>query len=92
MRGGAVWLTPQSQISFDTEQTCILALANIHHVVPATPMQQKPNGTSEPHIEPLKGVIQRCGLARNWANIDQAIVVTRGVGGVVSVKNDMRVK
>jgi hypothetical protein len=55
-------------------------------------MQQKSNGTSEPHIEPLKGVIQRCGLARNWANIDQAIVVTRGVGGVVSVKNDMRVK
>lgn len=55
-------------------------------------MQQKPNGKSEPHVEPLKGVVQLSGFARNWANIDQAIVVTRGVGGVVSVKNDMRVK
>jgi osmotically-inducible protein OsmY len=48
--------------------------------------------SAEINVETFKGVVQLSGFVSNWANIDQAVAVARGVSGVQSVKNDMRVK
>ena len=40
----------------------------------------------------FKGVVQLSGFVRSQADIDKAIQVARGVPGVKSVKNDMRLK
>jgi osmotically-inducible protein OsmY len=40
-------------------------------------------------VETFKGVVQ---LRQAQADIDQAVNVARGVAGVKSVKNDMRIK
>jgi len=37
-------------------------------------------------------VVQLSGFVRSQADIDQAVRVARGVAGVKSVKNDMRIK
>jgi len=40
----------------------------------------------------VSGVVQLSGFVRSQADIDQAVQVARGVAGVKSVKNDMRIK
>lgn len=47
---------------------------------------------SEINVETFKGVVQLSGFVRSQDNIATAIKVTRGVNGVKSVKNDMRLK
>jgi len=47
---------------------------------------------NEINVETFKGVVQLSGFVRSQADIDQAVRVARGVAGVKSVKNDMRVK
>ena len=47
---------------------------------------------SEINVETFKGVVQLSGFVRSYENITTAVSVTRGVKGVQSVKNDMRVK
>ena len=47
---------------------------------------------SEIHVETFKGVVQLSGLVRSQTDIDKAVQVARGVAGVKSVKNDMRIK
>lgn len=47
---------------------------------------------AEINVETYKGAVQLSGFVRSQANIATAIQVTRGVNGVRSVKNDMRVK
>lgn len=47
---------------------------------------------AEINVETFKGVVQLSGFVSSQADIDRAVVVTRGVAGVKSVKNDMRVK
>lgn len=47
---------------------------------------------AEINVETFKGVVQLSGFVNSQADIDRAVVVTRGVAGVKSVKNDMRVK
>ncbi len=47
---------------------------------------------NEINVETFKGVVQLSGFVRSQADIDQAIKVARGVAGVKSVKNDMRIK
>lgn len=44
------------------------------------------------NVETFKGVVQLTGFVSTRANIDRAVVVARGVKGVTSVKNDMRLK
>jgi osmotically-inducible protein OsmY len=44
------------------------------------------------NIETFKGVVQLSGFVSSRANMDKAVEVARGVGGVKSVKNDMRLK
>lgn len=48
--------------------------------------------SSEINVETFKGVVQLSGFVRSQADIDQAVQVARSVGGVKSVKNDMRLK
>ncbi|MDO8653977.1 MAG: BON domain-containing protein [Undibacterium sp.] len=48
--------------------------------------------SAEINVETFKGVVQLSGFVSSNANIDKAVAVTRSVKGVVSVKNDMRLK
>ncbi len=48
--------------------------------------------SAEINVETYKGVVQLSGFVRSQANINRAVEVARGVKGVKSVKNDMRVK
>jgi len=47
---------------------------------------------NEINVETFKGVVQLSGFVRSQADIDKAVQVARGVAGVKSVKNDMRLK
>lgn len=47
---------------------------------------------TEINVETFKGIVQLSGFVRSEANIATALNVTRGVKGVKSVKNDMRLK
>lgn len=44
------------------------------------------------NVETFKGVVQLSGFVSTQANINKAAEVARGVGGVKSVKNDMRLR
>jgi osmotically-inducible protein OsmY len=46
----------------------------------------------EINVETFKGVVQLSGFVSSRADIDRAVEVARGVPGVSSVRNDMRVK
>ena len=48
--------------------------------------------SSEINVETFKGVVQLSGFVNSQADIDKAVDLARGVKGVTSVKNDMRVK
>jgi len=48
--------------------------------------------SSEVNVETFKGVVQLSGFVNSQADINKAIEVARGVNGVKSVKNDMRLK
>lgn len=48
--------------------------------------------SSEINVETFKGVVQLSGFVSSSASIDKAVTITRSVKGVVSVKNDMRLK
>ena len=48
--------------------------------------------SSEINIETFKGVVQLSGFVSSRADINRAVEITRGIAGVKSVKNDMRVK
>jgi osmotically-inducible protein OsmY len=47
---------------------------------------------NEINVETFKGVVQLSGFVGSRADIDKAVEVARGITGVRSVKNDMRVK
>lgn len=47
---------------------------------------------SEINVETFKGVVQLSGFVNSQADINTAVRVASGVGGVKSVKNDMRLK
>jgi hyperosmotically inducible protein len=48
--------------------------------------------SAEINVETFKGAVQLSGFVRSQADINKAVEVTRVVGGVKSVKNDMRLK
>jgi hyperosmotically inducible protein len=48
--------------------------------------------SAEINVETFKGAVQLSGFVNSQADINKAVEVTRGVGGVKSVKNDMRLK
>jgi len=44
------------------------------------------------NVETFKGTVQLSGFVSSRADINKAVEVTRGVAGVTSVKNDMRLR
>jgi len=48
--------------------------------------------SAEINVETFKGVVQLSGFVNSQSDINRAVEVARGVKGVVSVKDDMRVK
>lgn len=48
--------------------------------------------SAEINVETFKGAVQLSGFVSSQANISKAVEVARGVGGVTSVKNDLRLK
>ena len=44
------------------------------------------------NVETYKGIVQLSGFVRSSTDINRAVEVARGVGGVTSVKNVMIVK
>ena len=48
--------------------------------------------SAEINVETFKGVVQLSGFVNSREDINKAVGVARGVGGVTSVKNDMRIK
>jgi len=48
--------------------------------------------SAEINVETFKGTVQLSGFVSSNANINRAVEIARGVGGVTSVKNDMRLK
>jgi hyperosmotically inducible protein len=48
--------------------------------------------SAEINVETFKGVVQLSGFVSTQADINKAVSVARAVGGVTSVKNDMRLK
>ena len=47
---------------------------------------------AEINVETFKGAVQLSGFVGSQAAANKAVEVARGVGGVKSVKNDMRIK
>jgi osmotically-inducible protein OsmY len=48
--------------------------------------------SSEINVETFKGVVQLSGFVGSQPEIDRAVELARGVEGVSSVKNDMRLR
>jgi osmotically-inducible protein OsmY len=48
--------------------------------------------SAEINVETFKGVVQLSGFVNSQGDINKAVEVARGVNGVKSVKNDMRLK
>jgi hyperosmotically inducible protein len=48
--------------------------------------------SAEINVETFKGVVQLSGFVNSQGDINKAVEVARGVGGVKSVRNDMRLK
>ncbi|RPH67010.1 MAG: BON domain-containing protein [Burkholderiales bacterium] len=48
--------------------------------------------SAEINVETFKGVVQLSGFVSSQAAVNKAVEVTRGVRGVTSVRNDMRLK
>ena len=48
--------------------------------------------SAEINVETFKGTVQLSGFVSSNADINKAVDVTRGVAGVTSVKNSMRLK
>ncbi len=48
--------------------------------------------SAEINVETFKGVVQLSGFVGSQADISTAVRVAQGVGGVRSVRNDMRLK
>ena len=48
--------------------------------------------SAEINVETFKGVVQLSGFVSSQSAANKAVEVVRSVGGVKSVKNDMRIK
>ncbi len=48
--------------------------------------------SAEINVETFKGVVQLSGFVNSQSDINKAVSIARGVKGVTSVRNDMRLK
>jgi osmotically-inducible protein OsmY len=60
--------------------------------VKAAILEEPTLSAAEINVETFKGVVQLSGFVSDRADINKAVEVARGVEGVKSVKNDMRIK
>lgn len=60
--------------------------------VKAAILKEEDLKVTEINVETFKGVVQLSGFVSSQADINQAVMMARGVAGVKSVKNDMRIK
>ena len=60
--------------------------------VKAAILEERSLKSAEINVETFKGVVQLSGFVSSQASVNKAVEVARSVGGVKSVKNDMRVK
>jgi osmotically-inducible protein OsmY len=60
--------------------------------VKAAILEEPALSSAEINVETFKGTVQLSGFVSSRADINKAVAVARGVGGVKSVKNDMRLK
>ena len=60
--------------------------------VKAAILDQPTLKSAEINVETFKGVVQLSGFVSSQAAVNKAVEVTRGIRGVTSVRNDMRVK
>lgn len=60
--------------------------------VKAAILDEKELKVTEINVETFKGVVQLSGFVSSQSDINRAADIARGVTGVKSVKNDMRVK
>lgn len=60
--------------------------------VKAAVLNEESLKSAEINVETFKGVVQLSGFVSTQTDINKAVEVARGVKGVTSVKNDMRVK
>ena len=60
--------------------------------VKAAILNERTLKVAEINVETFKGVVQLSGFVSSQAAANKAVEVARGVGGVKSVKNDMRIK
>lgn len=60
--------------------------------VKAAILEEPTLSSAEINVETFKGVVQLSGFVNHKNEINKAIEVARGVNGVKSVKNDMRLK
>jgi len=59
--------------------------------VKAALLDQPPLKSLDIHVDTFKGTVRLSGIVASRATIDQATEVARGVAGVKSVRNEMRV-
>jgi osmotically-inducible protein OsmY len=60
--------------------------------VKAAIVQDESLKAAEINVETFKGIVQLSGFVKSRTDISKAVEVARGVKGVISVKNDMRLK
>lgn len=60
--------------------------------VKAAILKEETLKVAEINVETFKGVVQLSGFVSSQEDINRAVVITRKVAGVKSVKNDMLVK
>lgn len=60
--------------------------------VKAAILQEPTLKVAEINVETFKGVVQLSGFVASQSDINTAVKIAAGVGGVKSVKNDMRLK
>ena len=70
----------------------VAGLGGVASLLVGTPLSDSTLKVNEINVETFKGVVQLSGFVRSQADIDQAVKVARGVAGVKSVKNNMRIK
>lgn len=60
--------------------------------VKAAILNESSLSVAEINVETYKGVVQLSGFVSSKSDMDTAVRLTRGVAGVASVKNEMRLK
>lgn len=60
--------------------------------VKAAILNESSLSSAEINVETFKGVVQLSGFVNSKADINKAVTVARSISGVISVKNDMRLK